>query len=424
MHSAGVKALLSEPSWWQTRDWRRAVPPAALPTASDLVVIGGGITGLSAALTALDQGYSVTLLERAELGSGATGRNSGFVVPIPGRHTPASLQQRLGVQAQPYIAALAHSAEALLAFPHAQGQTSGWVLPYGKAARSGVMAAARDWTAWGIHADVLEREQLPDYLGTNQYHCAINFRQGGQLNPLALVQSMGEVCRSKGGMVIECCPALAFTRTSAGYRVQTPQGEIAAGRLLVAGNAYGHGPCKAQRPSGAGMVLMLGVFDLPPEAAAHCLPRGIPFSDAHKDMWFFRRLDGSRLMTGLFALPWQSSAADSERMLRKRILTAFGTEAGALLQLWGGRIGLTHHALPHLCCPNDSLAYWTGCNGRGLALSHALGSMLAQRLLQGRALDLPLSSPWPLPAGAAMRWLAQTLVVRDRRRRTRLLLKP
>ncbi|MDC6118616.1 NAD(P)/FAD-dependent oxidoreductase [Serratia rubidaea] len=421
MQNDGLQALLAAPSWWQLQSSQTAAPAASLPADSDLVVVGGGITGLSAALSALEHGFSATLLESAALGSGASGRNSGFVVPVPGRHSPASLRRHLGSLAQPYLARLAQSARTLLAFPGAQGENAGWMLPCGTEDKPDAEARARDWTAYGIQADYLDAEQLAERLGTSRYRYALNFRQGGQLDPLALAQSMAAACRNLGGGVVTHCPALSFRRAErGGYRVLTPQGEIVARRLLVAGNCYGEGPC---RPPGAVMTLILGVFALSPDAAARCLPQGIPFSDGYKDMWFFRRLAGNRLMTGLFALPGQSGTTDCERLLRQRIHHTFGTASGALLQMWAGRIGLTRHALPHLHCPDEALAYWHGCNGRGLALSHALGSNLALRLLRDEAPVLPASRAWPQPAGDAMRWMAQLLVARDRRRRTVSLAK-
>lgn len=419
MHNNELATLLAAPSWWQVQQSEIIEPETSLPNQSDLVVVGGGITGLSAALSALKNGFSVTLLEGASIGTGATGRNSGFIVPVPGRHTPASLQQHLGMQTQPYLAVLSNSAQTLLAFSKARGNSSGWILPYGQADKSKVQTTIHDWMTLGVQADYLDGEQLSIRLGTDIYTCAIDFCQGGQVDPFALAQAMVDECHHLGGTVITHCPALKFIRTPQGsYRVQTPQGEIAAYRLLVAGNCYGDGPCKTYQSTGATMVMILAVFELSPEDAVRCLPQGVPFSDSYKDMWFFRRVEDNRLMTGMFALPGQNQITDCERILQQRITTTFNVASSTLLHMWAGRIGLTHHALPYLHCPDDALAYWTGCNGRGLALSHALGSNLALRLLQRKALILPQSRAWALPAATAMRWLAQLLVARDRRRRT------
>ncbi|WAH57722.1 FAD-binding oxidoreductase [Pseudomonas silvicola] len=409
MVDAALQALLDAPSAWQgsVPGGRGAGP---LPAHSDMVVVGGGIGGLSAALHALRRGCSVTVLEAGELGAGASGRNSGFVVPVPARHGPDTLNALLGDAAGPYARALQQAARQALSRGGPQVVRQGWLQPFAQPPLGSLRHLARQWQALGIDAECVEGQRLGALAGTRYYPEALLFKGGGGVDPLALLHQLADAVMALGGCIVEQCSALNTTVRGQGVTVHTPQGDIRAGRVLLAANAYGTGASQATRRPIGRIALGLGTFtceDLPPETA--CLP----FSDARKDMWFCRRLTGNRLITGAFILPGAGGAAAAAGLMSERLQALFGPGPWTPGQLWAGYVGVTRTGMPVVRQHGPRIIRWSGCNGRGIALS----SLMAQRLV-----DHLMGEPMPtLPqatfnSALLVRWLAHSVIQRDRRR--------
>jgi sarcosine oxidase len=124
--------------------------------------------------------------------------------------------------------------------------------------------------------------------------------------------------------------------------------------------------------------LLLAAFDLSPEQRERVLPAGQPCSDVGRDMWFFRRLPNGRVLTGMFATQERLVREQVEQLLCRRFGAVFGVRPRAMTDLWGGRIGVTRSGLPQLLQQGPNVFGWTGCNGRGIALSFLLGRLLGE----------------------------------------------
>ncbi|MNW00414.1 hypothetical protein D3C71_1959040 [compost metagenome] len=90
-------------------------------------------------------------------------------------------------------------------------------------------------------------------------------------------------------------------------------------------------------------------------------------------------------------------------------------------------MGLTHDAMPAVDSPDERIISWSGCNGRGLALSTLMGRTLTDRLLGNDSLRLPFPTSRYWHKGGVLGWLAQTFIAVDRckqRRRALALVNP
>jgi sarcosine oxidase len=416
MPEKNLSRLLTAPSVWQAEWPCKTVRSALLPYDSDVVVIGAGIGGLAAALQALDAGCSVTVLEALQIGTGGSGRNSGFVVPVPSRHTPQSLRQCLGDGAGPFARALQRVGSDVLSWSSAAPHQSGWMQPWVNRCAPQMQAIAQGWKNLGINVEIVDRERMERDLGTAHYCAGLCYPEGGVVNPFALVQAMANDVASRGGRIVEGCPALQINAHATHVSITTPLGELKGNRVLVAGNAYGVEASHMTRKAVSPISLILATFAMTedePEVGA------MPFSDNRKDMWFFRKLERSRVLTGCFALPLVQSVNQCSALLKERLHMIYAKHPGELEHLWAGWVGLTHNAMPVVESPDERIISWSGCNGRGLALSTLMGRTLTDRLLGKDSLSLPFPSSCYWQKGGVLGWMAQTLIAMDRYKQRR-----
>jgi len=416
MHSPGLRELLTAPSCWQARLTCRQVHGAPLPLQTDVAVIGAGIGGLAAAQRALEAGLSVTVLEANQVGSGGSGRNSGFVVPVPARHTPDSLRRCVGSGTSVLMAALQEAVHGV--FEQAPGaDRRGWLQPFTPAASTQAQTLAAGWRALGVEVTVLEGEALAHAIGTSRYTKALHFPGGGAINPMTLLQQMANAIHHQGGSIIEQCPVIRVTPKGRGVTLETPAGCLSAGRVFIAGNAYGTGASRVTRHAVGPLPLTLATFALPRPAASSPLP----FSDTHKDMWFARWLDARTVLTGCFALPLQRGAKACGDLLQARLEGLYGHRPATPCQQWAGWVGLTPDGLPKVHDSEGRVLSWSGCNGRGIALSLMMGRTLMDQLCGLTGIRLPLTAPGWQPS-TVLAWLAQAVIARDRYQQRRALL--
>lgn len=411
MPEKNLSRLLATPSVWQAGWPCKTVRSTQLPFDSDVVVIGAGIGGLAAALQALDAGCSVTVLEAHQVGAGASGRNSGFVVPVPSRHTPQSLRQCLGDGAGHFARALQHAGSDVLSWSAATPHQSGWMQPWANHCIPQLQAIAQGWKNLGINVEMADRERMESDLGTAHYRAGLCYPEGGAVDPFALVQAMANDVAIRGGQIVEGCPALQINPHATHVGIITPLGELKGTRVLVAGNAYGVEASRMTRQAVSPMALILATFAMTEDESE---VGAMPFSDNRKDMWFFRKLERSRVLTGCFALPLVQSVNQCSALLKERLHTIYAKPPGELEYLWAGWVGLTHDAMPTVDSPDERIITWSGCNGRGLALSTLMGRTLIDRLLGKDSLRLPFPSSRYWHKGGVLGWLAQTLIAVDR----------
>src|ERR1700704_2262686 len=228
---------------WPGSLWAAATPsgpdlPELIGTQqADVIVIGAGFTGLSTALHLREAGVDVAIVEAAEPGWGASGRNNGQVIPTLSRPDPEDIIAKHGAVRERFVAMLRDSAAVLFDVVQkykieAEHEQSGWVQPVHSPGRIRIAERrVKQWSKFGAPVELLSREQTRAMLGSDGWFGGFWNKTGGHINPLALSRGLARVVLERGGRIYARSPAAGFERTGARWVVKTDKGEI-SGRAL------------------------------------------------------------------------------------------------------------------------------------------------------------------------------------------------
>ncbi|TXL82196.1 FAD-binding oxidoreductase [Vineibacter terrae] len=417
-----------------------AAAPAPPPTDRleggkdvDVAIVGGGFSGLSTALHLAESGVACAVVEAGEIGSGASGRNNGQVIPTMSRADPSAMVAKFGQErGQRFAGLVRDSAQTVFDLVRRHdidcaAEQSGWIQPAHTPGRVAKVAERRfkEWQALGAPVALLDRQQTASLLGSDAYCGAWLNRSGGHINPLAFARGLARAATGKGAAVFTRSPARSIERLpDGGWQVRTPAGALRAGRVVIATNAYSDDLWPGlKREVVPVFSFQMATQPLSDNLRKSLLPGRQAMSDTRGDLHFCRYTHDHRLVTGA-PLLWRG---DLDRRLRAHVaarLQRLFPQLGTITfdHLWCGYVGMTADYFPRLHELAPGIATWIGCNGRGVALATAMGPELARWAAGHARLDelaLPVTPLQPIPAHALARRLARFMLWMYRRRDAR-----
>jgi glycine/D-amino acid oxidase-like deaminating enzyme len=424
---------------WPDSLWAAVTPPGPdLPeligtNEADVVVIGSGFTGLSTALHLREAGVDVTIVEAIEPGWGASGRNNGQVIPTLSRPDPDDIVAKHGAVGERFVALLRDSASTLFDLARryqilAEQEQAGWIQPVHSPGRIRIAERrVRQWSKFGASVELLSRDQTRQMLGSDAWFGGFWNRSGGHINPLALSRGLARVVIERGARIYARSPAISFKRHNGRWLVTTEKGEISGRALVVATNAYTGEFSRSLMPAMAHEVMpvlswQMATQPLSEAARNTIIPGRQAMSDTHGELYFARYEARNRLVTGGAVIgpgnkPERLNATVAERLQR------LWPQIGKIEfdYVWNGYVGITTDFLPRIHRLGPDAYGWTGCNGRAVALSIALGDELSKavRGVPESELALPFSDPAPIAAHGLLRRLAPLMLMLYRRRDAR-----
>lgn len=409
--------------WAATAPEFQPLPPLAGKVQTDVLVVGAGFTGLSTALHLAESGVTCHLVEAAQPGEGGSGRNGGQVIPGL-KEDPDDLDRHYGAATTEFAATTADVTFDLIARHgiDCDAVRDGWIQAGVSAKHLPVLERrARQWQARGIEAVILDAKGIEDRTGSRFFRGGWFDPRAGRLHPLKYVRGLARAAQQAGAVIHGDSPVTALTRNGTGWIARTPQGEVAAQRIVLATNAY---TPKSLWPGLRQTIVPANSFQvatepLPADLLAQIMPAGGAVSDIRRIGNYFRIGPENRLMMGgRGGFPEPKSPRDFDEVAAA-IARIFPQAAGLpIAHRWGGRVGMSTDHMPHLHELAPGLLAVIGYNGRGVALGSAMGRAIAAHLAQGTPLPLPPTGLKPLPlhdlhpvyAGAAI-WLYR---MRDR----------
>jgi len=398
---------LPDSLWAATTPAGPDCPPLSGDHLAELCVIGGGFTGLSAAYHAAEAGANVMLIEAAEPGWGAAGRNGGQVIPGL-KLDPDDLERRFGAKRGRRLVDFAGAAPDLVFELIAKHQIEcgarrpGWVRAVHS---SGVMPLEEDrvrqWQARGTALEILDRDQVAAVLGTDQYIAGVLDPRGGWLQPLAYARGLARAAQSAGASLHGMTPATRIDRKTDQWQITTPAGNVIAKQVLVCTNAYTEQLWSRLTRSVIPVTsYQVATEPLSTELRSRILPKGHVSSDTCRLLKYFCMTPEGRLVMGGRGHIRERESRKLYAHIIDSIRQLFPEASGARLDYyWSGRVAITLDHLPKICELGPGMWSGGGYNGRGVAMATSMGRLLAEYAggAPADSLALPPTEVRPLP---------------------------
>lgn len=372
--------------WADTADPAPELPRLRGEMKADVAIIGGGITGLSAAHFLAKQGVRPVILEANTIGWGASGRNGG-VVSSKFRMSFPDIAKAAGLDTAKRMHRLAHDAVDLveeLANEHnlksAQFRRTGNLrCAHTDRARDAIVAEA-EWLRRELgdaSLTVMSKAQVAEETGSRSFTGGVLASGAGTIHPLNYVRGLAASLAARiDNSIFECSPVLRMKREQRGLVVETAEGTVRANRAIIATNAYS-GLTAATKQTKHTLIpfrsAIIATDRLPQELERRLMVSERSYGETRRMMRWFRKVDGRVIFGGRGAFGKKDSSSACTA-LRRAMISLFPelTDIGVAFR-WSGHVGMTLDQLPHVGHLDDRILFSVGYNGAGVALSSLLG---------------------------------------------------
>ncbi|RJS93295.1 FAD-binding oxidoreductase [Salinisphaera sp. Q1T1-3] len=377
-------------------------PRLAGAARADVAIVGGGVTGVSAALSLAERGYDVALLEANRIGWGASGRSGGQILTGFGTGM-STFAEALGATAARHIFAMSREAVS-----HTVARIETHAIDCDL--RPGAIYAAlkpRHMTEFARERDMLQRdydydgltllddEALAARVQSPRYIGGLRDAESWHLHPLNYVRGLAHAAQTVGARLYEDSAAV---RIEPGSRpvVHTATGRLQADWLVLAGNAY---LAADLVPELSGHVMPVGNYIIATEPlredqVASSLPGDDALSDANFVLDYYRLSTPPGTSPRLLYGGQVSYGHRPPRRLVARMQAKLGRLFPALAGIgidysWGGLVGVTRNRAPHFGRVGDNIFYAQGYSGHGMAFAGLAGGLIGDAVAgQAERFDL------------------------------------
>ena len=388
-------------------------PPATVPLAgdtnADVVIVGAGYTGLSAALHLAEAGVSVIVLEAVEIGFGGAGRNVGLVnaglwvmpddiakeLPTPygdrvidllgaGPRAVYDLVNRLGIACEAVPNGTLHCA-------------------VGPSGVEELAERARQWQKRGAPVHLLEGADAAAKVGSAAYPAVLLDQRAGTIQPLAYVRGLAHAATAAGVRIHTSSPVIGLDRDGTRWRVTTAAGSVTATWVVPAGDVFAQGPFAASRTEQVRLPYFnFATAPLSDNVARSILPERQGAWDTREVLSSFRFDAANRLVFGSVGA-LRGTGTTIHRAWAMRAMRKIYPQIGDVPfeSEWYGWIGMTDNAMPRFHRFAEHVIGFSGYNGRGISPGTQFGRVTADFIL-GRLTEAEL--PLPVTEARAVPW--------------------
>ena len=377
------------PSYYAaTANWPTSYPRLESDERADIVVVGGGFSGVNTALELAERGYEVALVEANRMSWGASGRNGGQIIGGIG-HDPERFIKAIGEDGVKTIYQMGIEARDIIA-ERIEKYAIECDLVWGYcdvALKPRHMKQFAEWKAFEKHIGnphtytLLDRAELREYVASERYLGGLHNTANGHLQPLNLCIGEARALESLGGRIYEQTRVTALEHGEE-VVVRTEHGSIRAKQVILAGNAYLGGlvPRLASRilPSCSSII---ATAPLPEALAAQLIPGNVAVCDPRTALDYFRLSADQRMLFGGLSNYTGMEPSNLQAVMRRKMEAVFPQLEGiAVDYAWSGWIGIGLNRMPQLGKLADNVTYIQAYSGHGVAPTHIMARITAEMI--------------------------------------------
>lgn len=414
----GNPAIGYDESWYyHTARRKREFPRLRESVTADVCVIGGGYTGLSAALELREQGFTVVVLEAHRVGAGASGRNGG-VFGMGQRKDQDTLESWLGRDDAQKMWRIACDANDLV-----RDRIKRFNIDCDL--KNGELHAAHkkryEKELWE-YAEFLEKqydhrqlrmvthEEVGEIMGVDTLYGGYIDERAGHIHPLNLALGLAGAASELGACIYEQSAALGYDQAGDRVIVRTAEGEVTANYLVIGCNGY-LGKLDSsldwwQMPINN---FLLATEPLGEELATSINRDDLAIVDTRYVVNFFHNSPDHRLIFGGGENYSSRYPADIKSFVRKRMLKIYPQLEDVAIEFgWGGTLAITMRRMPHFGRKGNNIYWAQGYSGHGIHMANMGGKLVAEAIAgQAQGFDLFANlAHFPFPGGRLLRWPA------------------
>ncbi len=392
----------AEAFWWE------AARPGTehstdLPAATEILIVGSGYSGLSAALELARGGREVTVVDALAFGGGASTLSGGGVSAginlgkgisgTPGQNARGEDHKALvtsllreSMAAYNFVGELVEREKIDCHFE----QRGRFVGAYSKAHYPDLVKKAEFLNELlQMDAAAVPYEEQRSEIGSDFYHGGMTINRAGKLHPSLFHKGLLDACHRAGVTLCAHTKVNAIEGSAGRFTVKTSKGGCAAEQVVIATNGYTGGLTPKLRnrlvPISSQIIV---TEELPEDLALELIPNGRTISETPRVTSYYRLLPGDRRVMYGGRARFQDVPPDVSAVLLHRMMTDRWPQLKGvrITHSWSGLVAMTTDALPHMGL-EDGLHYCTGCNGSGVAMMTYLGQQVARRILQNGRSD-------------------------------------
>jgi gamma-glutamylputrescine oxidase len=393
-------------------DWR-APHDSERDREYDVAVIGGGFTGLSAALACAERGFSVILIEAKHVGFGASGRNGGQLIPGL-RWSASELETAFGRERADALFDLCwrqnrvrariekHSIACDLKAGHLE---SAWAPgDFDKMQREAGYLASR----FGYASDVVAKADMHTHIASPLYHGGIYDSQGGHFHPLNYAIGLAKAAEAAGAHIWENERVKIVDASSDDPIELITERAIVGARYVIDATDSWIGDIEPDLGRYTVPIMNYNIATAPLANADDLLPSDAAAADSRFVLNYFRLSADKRLIFGGGERYSQTPPRDIAAFVRPFMAQVFPQIADVKIDYgWGGAVAVTMNRLPHIG-RRGNIFYAHGFSGHGALVTTLAGELIAEAMAgTAERFDVLASLPsQPFPGG---KWLRRPL---------------
>lgn len=390
-------------SWYYKNAIRKNLPIKAPNETQncEVLIIGGGLSGMGAALRLAKSNIDVILLEAFNIGSGASGRNGGLICSGY-RHDQKWLEKKMGKIAALDLWNISQSAKS-----HLESLVGNHSInaDYEK----GLFFAAHNEKMMDYlindsahlsniynynDLEIQNKNQAQATLGTDVYYGGVLDKNAGRIHPLKLLYGMMDAAIKYGAKIYENSKAIKIEEINEKVKIAHSNGVIFAKKLIICGDGYLHGINKTIEAK----VLPIYSFVIATEPLEKDFLKGaIGAMDTKFVVNYFQKTSDNRLLFGggeKYSANWPNDVA---KFVRKNLLKIYPDFKNVKIEYsWGGALGITSTRLPFVRQISKNIITSAGYSGQGVLLAPFFGDILG-RLIINDNIDFEKINKMPVP---------------------------